>query len=50
VNRRSEIGDCSCQNTVGVKTPIEDTLNPDIEPGIGIPLMQVSGDSSFVGD
>jgi hypothetical protein len=25
VNRRSEIGDCSCQNIVGVKTPIEET-------------------------
>jgi hypothetical protein len=50
VNQRSEIGDCSCQDIVGVKTPIEGTPNPDIEPGIGISLMQVCGDFSCMGD
>jgi hypothetical protein len=34
VNQRSEIGDCSRQDIVGVKTPMEETPNPDIEPGI----------------
>jgi hypothetical protein len=29
------IGDCSFKDQ-GVKTPIEGTPNPDIEPGIGI--------------
>jgi hypothetical protein len=28
----------------------QETLNPDIEPRIGISLMQVSGDFSLVGD
>ena len=34
MNQRSEIGDCSRQDIVGVKTLMEETPNPDIEPGI----------------
>jgi hypothetical protein len=41
VNQRSEIGVCSCQDIVGIKTPIEGTPNPDIEPGICILQVQV---------
>ena len=46
----SEIGVCSCQGIVGVKTPIEGTPNLGIESGIGILLIRVCGDFSFVGD
>ena len=45
MNQRSKIGVCSCQDIVGIKTPIEGTPNPDIEPGIGTSLMRVSKDS-----
>jgi hypothetical protein len=46
----SEIGVCSCQDIMGVKTPIEGTPNPGIESGIGISLIRVCGDFSCMGD
>ena len=46
----SEIGVCSCQDIVGIKTSIGGTPNPGIESGIGILLIRVGGDFSFVGD
>ena len=50
VNQRLAIGDCSCQDIMGVKTLIKGTPNPDIEPRIGILLRQVCGNFSIVGD
>jgi hypothetical protein len=35
---------------VHLGTANSETPNPDIEPGIGISLMYLSGDFSFVGD
>ena len=46
----SEIDVCSCQDIVGVKTPIEGTPNPGIKSGIGISLIRVCGDFSCMGN
>jgi hypothetical protein len=50
VLKTCSIGDRGFERTGTLDTAISETPNPDIEPGIGILQVQVSGDFSFVGD
>ena len=48
--REERIGIRSITSHGGEGVLTLETPNPDIEPGIGTSLMQVSGDFPFVGD